>query len=113
MVPQTTHSTSDSVTSATAANDHTHMHAATGPLNEGTNQSPTSNQSPSSPLISDNEIHIAGEEETDKKVATSIALSATSLVVSLIAILLLIVLIFCVCKKGSLKNNYDIKDEGI
>ena len=98
VVPQTTHST----------NDHTHMHAATGPLNEGTNKLPITNQSPTSPLISDNEIHAAREEETDKKVATSIALSATSLVISLIAILLfvtLIVLILCVWKKGSLKNT--------
>ena len=105
VVPQTTHNTSDSVTPATAANDHTHMHAATGPLNEGTNKLPTINQSPTSPSISNNEIHAAGEEETDKKVATSIALSATSLIVSFIVILLLIVLILCVCKKGSLKNT--------
>ena len=71
VVPQTTHSTSDSVTSATAGkDDHTHAAtktSATGPLNEGTNQSPTSSQSTTSPLISDDKIHAVGEEETDKK----------------------------------------------
>ena len=48
--------------------------------------------------------------------ATSIALSATSLVVSLIAILLnfiiMIVLVLCVCKKGSLKNTIISKMKG-
>jgi hypothetical protein len=102
VVPQTTHSnTSDSVNSATAAKDHT-LASPTGPLNEGTNQLPTT-----SALISDTKDHDAGEE-MDKKVAVSIALSTTSLVVSLIAILIfvaMIVLILCVCKKGSLKNT--------
>ena len=44
----------------------------------------------------------------DKKMTINIALSTTSLVVSLIAILLfatMIVLMLCICKKGLLKNT--------
>jgi hypothetical protein len=94
MVSQTTHSsTSDSVTSATAAKDHTRA-SPTCPLSDGTNQLPTSLQSTTSALVSD---HDAGEE-TDKKFAISIVLSATSLIAVAIKIML------CVCKKGSLKN---------
>ena len=107
MAPQTT--ISDVLTMATTVIDHTlaTKTSTTGPLDEGTDQSPPGIQSTTSALISDNKYYADGYE-IDKKFTITIALSATSFIVSLIAILVsvLFVLIVCTCKKGSLKNTF-------
>ena len=112
VVPGTTHS--DAVTSSTAEMIHsntlaTKTRTTLGSLNEGTELSSmaTNVQSTTLVLISDNnDQSVHAGEETDKKVTVSITLSATSLVVSLVAIPLfatMIVLIPCIWKKGSLR----------
>ena len=96
---------SDALTMATTVIDHTlaTKTSTTGPLND---QSPLGIQSTTSALISDNKYYADGEI-IDKKMTITIALSTTSLIVSLIAILVsaVHVLIVCRCKKGPLKNT--------
>ena len=107
---------SDAVTSSTAAMDHsdtlaTKTSTTPGPLSEGTElpSMATNAQSTTSVLISNNnDQSVHAGEETGKKVTVSIILSATSLIVFLIAILTLatmIILILCVRKKGSLRKT--------
>ena len=78
--------------------------STTGPLiGQDIDQSSTGIQITTTGLISNNKNYIA-VEEIDKKIIINITISATVLIVSLIAVLIS-ALAVCTCKKGSMKNT--------